>query len=1275
MNSQNDKSSELRKRAEDILYQQGVKDSALYKQDLESLVEELSIHQIELEQQNEEMKRIQNELEISRDKYSDLFKNAPVGYFVIQSDYKIVEVNHAGSQMLSADDKSISDHYFTKYIHPDSQDIFYFHVRDVLRWQQSQTCGVWLKKENDEVLYIAMRSSPVMQAADEEETTRIRAAITDITDKKEKERLSRQLNAIVNSSDDAIISVSTNLQITSWNEGAKQIYGYTEEEVLGKYPGFLIPDHKKGELEDYLTKVFEGDFIHHFETTRIAKDGALIDISLSVSPIREEENNIIGAATISRDISKRKERERRLRESEEKYRTIFEYSGEGLFLIFNGRIQDCNTQAAKMLGYDKNEFIGKNPGSDLSPEKQPDGQYSARAGKKFLQNALEGDIQQFYWKHQTKQGELIDTEVTLSPVETQQGTKVIALAYDISDQIEHQLVLKDKNKEIQAQNEEYISLNDELNDTNARLEETVEELKQNRQELLYREELLNETGDLAKVGGWEINLDKNTVFWTRTTKLIHEVPLDYEPTVEEAINFFPGNSRDLISEAVESAIKKGEDYDLELEFITARNNKRYVRSKGHSEFSQGHCVRVHGTFQDITDRKQAELDLKKSEEKFRTLFNSASDAIYIHDLEGAMLEVNVMACERLGYSREELLHMIPQDINSPENNEKYVQRLHTILEHGWATFETVHMDKKGRKIPVELNSKLIDYEGIQAILTISRDITDRKKAEQELLIKNRISNTFINSDHETFYKHVLDIFREVFDSKFGYFGYINENGDLVSPSLTHDIWDKCKVPDKSIVFPKESWSGLWGESLKTHKTLYKNSDLHPPQGHVHLQSAIAVPIMLSGELIGQITLANKPGGYQETDMQLFNNLADYISPLLYSKMKEEKYKQSLLEAKEKAEESDQLKSSFLANMSHEIRTPMNGIIGFSQLLTEKKFPDDKLQEFLEIINKRSNHLLQIINDIVDISKIEANQLMIETEVVSVNNLIHELYDVFRNDLDNQGRDDLHLSIHKGLSNQQSYIVTDEIRLRQILTNLLSNALKFTDQGTVEFGYEVHSQQELLFYVKDSGIGIPREQQDYVFDRFRQADESSSRKFGGTGLGLSISKNLVELLGGKIWLKSSKGEGTTFKFTLPFIQDQEGSNRKHVRGEVPDYQWKDHCILVVEDDPVSQEYIKTILDFTQATIDFVDNGKSGYERYKSSRSYSVILMDIQLPDMSGIQVTEKIREIDKNIPIIAQTAYAIGEDKDKCLQAGCNDYLAKPIDAKTLLNVVGTYMED
>jgi len=545
---------------------------------------------------------------------------------------------------------------------------------------------------------------------------------------------------------------------------------------------------------------------------------------------------------------------------------------------------------------------------------------------------------------------------------------------------------------------------------------------------------------------------------------------------------------------------------------------------------------------DITERKRA---ARKLEEAYNIINNSQAVAFLWKNEPGWPVEfVSENVYGLLGYGAGEFLSgnvsfaalIHPDDLervlqevkqySREDSREKFAQEYRLIDQQGkvkWVDDRTlIQRDDAG---------KISHYKGVLL------DITERKKADHELEVKNAISNHFINSDYSSFYKEVLDIIRDFFGVQYGYFGCINENGDLVSHSMTRDIWDQCQIPDKSIVFPRDSWAGIWGESLKTKTILYKNKELKLPGGHVQLENAMAAPVLLNNRLIGQIALGNKKKGFNEEDQKMIGHLCNYIAPLLHSKIQEEMYKKNLLEAKDKAEESDRLKSAFLANMSHEIRTPMNGILGFSSLLRKRKYSQEQQDDFLTLIHSQSEHLLQIINDIIDVSKIEANQISIDKEAFHLNTMMNELYKSFLMNKQVKNKDHIKLKLKTPLSEGEDEIFTDEFRLKQVLTNLVSNSLKFTEEGFVWFGYEVISSGYIQFYVKDTGIGISRENQEQIFERFIQADHPK-KNLGGTGLGLSISKNLVHLLGGEIWLESEKNQGTAFYFTLPVHVDQK-----------------------------------------------------------------------------------------------------------------------------------------
>ncbi|MFO7656490.1 MAG: PAS domain S-box protein [Bacteroidales bacterium] len=420
----------------------------------------------------------------------------------------------------------------------------------------------------------------------------------------------------------------------------------------------------------------------------------------------------------------------------------------------------------------------------------------------------------------------------------------------------------------------------------------------------------------------------------------------------------------------------------------------------------------------------------------------------------------------------------------------------------------------------------------------------------------------------------------------------------------------------------------------------------------------------------EITFIKKDGGF-------FNGLLS--ANAVFNKLKEPKYfifvvqdissfkkvEAELLYSKEKAEESDKLKSAFLANMSHEIRTPMNAIIGFSDLLSDPSLDHSEIGNYTCIIKERCNNLLQIVNDILDISRIEANQIELKECRFSINSLLDELYIIYAQKLINEGKLQIVLNLSKDLDDKGSSFFSDEVRLKQVLCNLLDNAVKFTKSGEIEFGYKMLHDNLLEFYVKDTGIGISPEKHQLVFERFRQIDESLDREFGGNGLGLAICKAFVELMNGRIWLHSAPGKGTTFFFTIPVKKASVEELSLACESKIAGYNWANKKILIVEDDRASLAFMKVLFNLTRAKLVFAARGQEAIDICMKEKDFDLVLMDIQLPDINGLEVTRMIKGINKNLPVIAQTAYAMYGDESKCLKAGCDDYISKPVDITDL----------
>ena len=390
--------------------------------------------------------------------------------------------------------------------------------------------------------------------------------------------------------------------------------------------------------------------------------------------------------------------------------------------------------------------------------------------------------------------------------------------------------------------------------------------------------------------------------------------------------------------------------------------------------------------------------------------------------------------------------------------------------------------------------------------------------------------------------------------------------------------------------------------------------------------------------------------------------------LIFQNEEKEKRAAELIIAKEKAEESDKLKTAFLQNMSHEIRTPLNGIIGFSKLLNNENISKTDIKEFTAIITQSGKRLLEIVNNVLDIARIQTGQVNIEQKPILIITMFTDLKSFF-----SQSTKAKNISLKSHiLEGKYKTIYSDESKLFQIFTNLINNAVKFTKSGNIDFGYEI-KDNDIQFYVKDSGIGIAKDMYDRIFDRFIQAEDSIVKNYEGAGLGLAICKGLVQLLGGRIWVESEINKGTTFFFTIPNMPVSQ-LHHEDEKATISTTKTAEGKILIAEDDWISSQYLNRLLTDYNITIINAENGEQAVEAVRNTPDIDLILMDIRMPIMDGIEATKLIKQIRPDLPVIAQTAYAYTEEKNKIILAGCDDYLTKPIDDEKLKELLIRYLK-
>lgn len=405
-----------------------------------------------------------------------------------------------------------------------------------------------------------------------------------------------------------------------------------------------------------------------------------------------------------------------------------------------------------------------------------------------------------------------------------------------------------------------------------------------------------------------------------------------------------------------------------------------------------------------------------------------------------------------------------------------------------------------------------------------------------------------------------------------------------------------------------------------------------------------------------------------TNMAFFDNDGNIIEIQAIGKdiTSEKEIQNELRKAKEKAEESERIKSVFLENMSHEVRTPLNGILGFSNLLKTSFDSRSKMEEYIDLIIQSGEQLLSIMDDLLEISLIETNQLKLHFTNIYLPNVIHNLYDYISDKITGDG-----IQLNKNIPiNGPNFLYTDGIRLYQIFMKLLKNAIKFTKSGSVEFGYYQPGNNNIRFFVKDTGIGIPNEKKEIVFKKFRQADESSTRKYGGNGLGLSIAKALIENMGSKLQFESRPNFGSHFYFDFAIneISRKEAAHSEFTKAQ-RQFSLKGRTILIIEDTYMNYILLKEFLKSTQAVILPAHTGMDALKLMHDKPQIDLVLLDIRLPDMNGTEIARQFKKINPNLPIIAQTAFSIKSEKNEAFNSGCDGFLVKPIAKELLLEMV------
>lgn len=629
-----------------------------------------------------------------------------------------------------------------------------------------------------------------------------------------------------------------------------------------------------------------------------------------------------------------------------------------------------------------------------------------------------------------------------------------------------------------------------------------------------------------------------------------------------------------------------------------------------------------------------------SEEKFSKLFYlnpSACELINSEDL--TIVDINDAFSRLLGYTKQEIVGKTSVSIGilSPEAWEDMLHK--TNPDGKMVNAEVVLKAKNGELKHVLRSAEEIYIQGKKYRYAVSYDITElmlaKEKAEENQRIFKAIADhsplaICISAGSELKTQYVNPAFVKMF-------GYTVQ--DLPYGSY----WWPLVYPDTNYrILIQNEWLRRAEKAIKTR------SEIEPMETIVTCKDGTTRNILWEFISTGPENLGF---GMDLTDRKHTES--------------------ELIKAKERAEESDRLKSAFLQNLSHEIRTPMNAIMGFSTLMAKNFSNQSKHEKYSEIINQRCRDLLEIIDEILDIAKIESGQLRVNKGQCKLDELFSELISFFTEYQRKVGKQ--HISfVMQHPDDPAPTIVTDKVKLKQILINLISNAFKFTEKGSIAVTYSIHERREIIFNVSDTGIGIPRDKFGVIFERFTQLNPTYSYEYGGTGLGLSIVEGLVSLLSGRIWLESEPDKGTAFYFSIPYEKPRVVLEESSQSGDRQSYHFADKTVLVVEDDMYNAEYLKEVLSETGLRVIHCKSGELAVQT-AISEPLDLVLMDIRLPDIDGYEAAHRIRSTNPELKIIAQTAYATQDDRQKALDSGFVDYIAKPTHDALLLSMINRYL--
>ncbi|MFP4557663.1 MAG: PAS domain S-box protein [Bacteroidales bacterium] len=991
-------------------------------------------------------------------------------------------------------------------------------------------------------------------------------------------------------------------------------FNVEDKNIIGKHHYEVFPDLPQ-KWRDAHQRALKGEVISKDDDPFEMPDGTIEWTRWECRPWYEANGKIGGFVVYTEIITKRKEAEQALRESEERFRSLYENATVGIYRTTpDGRILMANPTLVEMIGYDSFEELAKR---NLSQE-----DYEPEYPREEFQRQIEekGEVKGLESAWRKKDGSTIYVSESARAVRDEKG-KIIYYEGIVED-------ITERKKAINAL-----------------------VASENRIQSIFR---------VAPTG---IGVIKNRVFMDVNPRLCEMTGYSTDELIgQSALMIYPTKADfDYVGNEKYRQIAEKGTGSVETRWV--RKDKSiinvFLSSTPINRKDLSHGVTF--TALDITDRKKIEINLRENEEKYRLLFENMTQGFALSEVivdnhgnpvNYRFITVNPTYEKLTGLKAKDIVGKTIKDV-IPDIEPYWIENFGKV----GLTGKPKRFENYARKLDKHFDTLVFSPKKGQ-FAVISSDVTERKKAEEEIA---KLSKGIEQSPAIV-----------VITDTDGTIEYVNPKFTKVTGySLKEAIGENPRIlnsGNQSKAFYKNLWDTIKSGKDWQGEMLNKKKD-----GSTYWEYALISSIKDEGGNIRHfIAIKEDITQRKKIEKDLKEKNEEYLAlneELIESNERIQLVNKDLVHARKKAEESDRLKTAFLANMSHEVRTPMNSIIGFSEFLLRPNVPREKQVFFARILNTSCHQLLSVVNDIIDISKIETGQMDIHQEEVNINNSISRIKEVF---IPQATQHQVTLETNFYWNNDRAMIITDTSKIDQIFTNLISNAIKFTEEGSVEIGYTLKGEF-IEFYVKDTGIGISPEHHELVFERFKQVEMESTRKYGGTGLGLPISKAFVEMLGGTIWLNSELGKGTTIYFTLPYVPSREIAEQEESPGNEDDIHLNGKTILIAEDETANILYLRELVEDTGAKVIHAQDGKEAVDIVQSNPNIDLILMDIKMPVMNGVDATRLIKKHTNKIPVIALTAYAMSGDKDKYLKAGCDGYLSKPILGDELISILKEFL--